>query len=223
MKNTIYLIALYASLYGHPFTCTASAEILFQSGTLGPTGITWNDLALGNVPGTNVNSAVYAGVRFQLTQAVKTTSVGGHFVAPANGTFFGAIVSLDDANDFPDSGDLSTPDVLGATTIEFPSPSNEVFGNLPLQLDPGWYALVFGSGLFGSTGAGGALRNGMDIGSPTYIAFQPLSGAPWLEISPDFSHHRFVVTGTIVPEPGTFHLITLAVLSLFLCGRALRA
>ena len=63
------------------------ADILFESGTLGPTG-----LAQGSVPATNITPNVFTGVRFQLTQPVITEQVGGHFVDTANGTFFGAIV-----------------------------------------------------------------------------------------------------------------------------------
>jgi len=105
---------------------TARSDILFESGTLGPTGVTFADLENGTVPGTNVNKFVFAGVRFELTQPVITTQVGGHFVEEVPGTFFGAIVALDDAGDFPNSADLSTADVLGATTPTYPNPSAEV-------------------------------------------------------------------------------------------------
>jgi hypothetical protein len=142
------------------------ASIIFESGTLGTTG-----LSLGEVPSANVSNYVLNGVRFQVTKPVATTKIGGHFVgAPGeNGRLFGAIVSLDSASDFPDSGNLSTVDVLGSTLIEFPYPSSEVFGNLAVTLDPGWYAVVFGSGLFGATGFGAMPLNNPDIGTPTYI------------------------------------------------------
>jgi hypothetical protein len=120
----------------------------------------------------------------------------------SSGTFFGAVVELDDANDFPDSFDFSAPDFLGATSLNFASPSDEVFGSLTLSLDPGWYALVFGSGLFGTNGNGGAVRNGTDLGQPTYIAAQPFSGVSnWVDITPELTNHRFVLRGYIVPEP----------------------
>jgi hypothetical protein len=176
----------------------ARADILFESGTLGPTGITWQQAIDGEVPGENVNPNAFSGVRFELTQPVITSRVGGHFVGPANtyDTFFAAIVLLDNENDFPDSSDLSTQDVLGSTVIEFPEPSAEVFGNLSLSLDPGWYALVFGGGLFGANGNGGVLSNSNDIGNPDYIGF--LSGFDWGNRLPS---KRFVVEGSIVPEP----------------------
>lgn len=189
----------------------ATADILFESGTLGPTGVPYSQLG-NTVPGTEVFSSIFPGVRFELTQPVKTTSVGGHFVADISGTFFGAIVALDDENDFPNSPDLSTPDVLGVTTLIFSNPSAEVYGNLELNLDPGWYALVFGSGLFGTTGSGGAVRNGIDIGDPTYIAYG--QNLQWfnMDVLPlPFDNHRFVINGEIVPEPSSILLVVFAV------------
>ncbi len=208
MKRVLSLVVAIA--FAAP---PVSAAILFESGTLGPTG-----LAQGTVAATNITPNVFTGVRFQLTQSVVTTQIGGHFVDLVNGTFFGAIVALDDENDFPDSGDLSTPDVLGNTELTFPVPSDEVFGNLSLALDPGWYALVFGSGLFNTSGDGAAPRNNVDIGNPTYIAFQPLSGLGWLDITGAFSNHRFVVNGIIIPEPTTLTLGAIGLL-FFLCRK----
>ena len=86
------------------------------------------------------------------------------------GQIFGAIVRLDDFSDVPDSFDLSTPDVLGVSLLTPPGCSNEVSAPLSLELEPGTYALVFGSGLFGATGAAFApTGSDSDIGTP-YIA-----------------------------------------------------
>jgi hypothetical protein len=172
-------------------------------------------LTNGTVPGTNVNSFVFTGVRFELTQPVITSQVGGHFVSQLPSTFFGAIVKLDGESDFPNAGNLSTPDILGAATLTFPQPSAEVFGNLSLSLEPGWYALIFGNGLFGTSGSGAAVRNGADIGMPTYIGYQPGSGVDWIDITADGPNHRFVVNGTAVPEPADFIALALGVFAVF--------
>ncbi len=190
---------------------SALAATVFESGTLGPTGLYLNAIGGGTAPGSSgVNPDVFSGVRFQIGQTVMTTRVGGHFVAdPRFGdSFFGAIVRLDGAMDFPDSGNLSTPDVLGTTLLTFPNPSAEVFGNLTVKLDPGWYALVFGSGLFGATGSGAAVLNNPDIGTPSYIAHQPAAG--WFnfaDIGGFFNDFRLVVDGNAVPEPSTCVLV----------------
>jgi len=182
----------------------AAAVTIFESGTLGPTGVTWQQAIDGEVPATNIKNSVFTGVRFHLDLPVVTSRIGGHFLSPSNGTFFGAIVELDDENDFPDSGDLSTPDVLGNTLLTFPNPSGETNSNLSISLDTGWYALVFGSGLFGATTNGGALRNGSDIGDPSYIAYV---GSRWKNSSPtngiEFKDYHLTLEGTIVPESST--------------------
>jgi hypothetical protein len=214
----ICIVILLATTASVAIATSAMGEIIFESGTLGATGAFFSDLENGIVPGTNVNGSVFTGVRFKLSQRIITSHVGGHFVERISGTFFGAIVGLDDENDFPDSGDFSTPDVLGAATLAFPNPSAEAFGDLALSLDPGWYALVFGSGLFGTNGSGGAVRNGMDIGGPTYIGYQPGSGVSWIDITPDGPNHRFVVNGSVVPEPNTIQMTSL-VLVVFLYFR----
>lgn len=175
-----------------------SGAAIFESATLGPTGITLSQLQTGEVNGSHLSEVVFPGVRFRVTQHWETSTVGGHFVSSTGGQCFGAIVKLTDATDFPDSENLSTPDVLGVTRINLPNPSAEAYGDLSVLLEPGWYALVFGSGLFHSIGYGGLVNNGSDVGSPSYIGWQPGSGV-WHE-SFYIYDKRLVVEGNPVPE-----------------------
>ena len=119
--------------------------------------------------------------------------------------------------------DLSTNDVLANTMLTFPESSAEVRGDLRLTLQPGWYALVFGSGLFGASGRGAAVRNNLDINNPSYIISQQvIPGDGWINlevfpIEPE-GNLRFVVEGAIIPEPSTQILLgmTLSIVSLLL-------
>jgi len=190
-----------------------AAQILYESGTPGPTGVTWQQAIDGDVPGENVDPGSFTGARFQLTQSALVTRIGGHFVGPpaSGNTLFGAIVALSNANDFPDSVDLSSTDVLASALLTFPEPSDVVFGNLNEVLNPGWYALVFGGGRFGATGSGGVLSNGIDIGDTNYIGY--LSGFGW---GTRLLSKRLVVEGVIVPEPSA--IATTIFASLLLCG-----
>jgi hypothetical protein len=195
---------------------TVSAAVIYESAALGPTGVTQ-----GSVAATNINQFVFTGVRFELTQPVITSQVGGHFVSQVGGTFFGAIVRLESGSDFPNSSDLSSPDVLGASVLSFPATSAEVYGDLSLSLTPGWYVLVFGSGLFGASGDGAAPRNNVDIGAPVYVGFQP--GAGWFNLSDlsdvgELVDHRFAIKGVVIPEPSCF-LLAVALLGWAVCGR----
>lgn len=210
LMNRILCISLVVVCWLSANCRKSSADVLFESGTLGPTGVSWSDLASGTVPGSSINAFFFPGVRFHLNERVITTQVGGHFAAPFSGTFFGAIVELESQADFPDSINLSTSDVHGATVLMFPTPSAEVFGDLTLSLDPGWYALVFGSGLFGTNGSGGAVRNGMDIEDPSYIAFDP--NLDWFDLDifqTPSDNRRFLVEGYIVPEPNALNMVLL--------------
>ncbi|MEM8947193.1 MAG: hypothetical protein AAGD11_18610 [Planctomycetota bacterium] len=202
--NRFSLVLLFSLFAGD----LRADTILFESATLGQTG-----LEQFSVPATNVTPNVFTGVRFELTQPVRTSQVGGHFVGRDGGDFFGAVVALDDASDFPDSGDLTSSDVLGHAELTFPTLSDEVFGDLDLTLQPGFYALVFGSGLFNTNGDGAATRNNTDSSNPIYIGYQP--GADWFNLSDLsdailFVDHRFVVKGAIVPEPSTIVLVLVA-------------
>jgi hypothetical protein len=220
MKKFFAQLAIVALIVAQVNESATRADVLFESGTLGPTGIAWSDLTSGVVPGSHVSANVFTGVVFQLVQPARVTQIGGHFGAPSVGSFFGAIVTLDGPNDFPNSENLSTPDVVAETTLTFPIASAEVYGNLDERLGPGWYALIFGSGLFGATGAGAAVQNNPDIGSPNYIGSQPGSG--WFsltDLSPTFANHRFVVLGTSVAEPSTIALLCLGALMLLVARR----
>ena len=211
-------LAFFVFFVAALFACPVSSEIIFESGTLGPTGITGEDVLNQVVRGVNVSAVVFNGVRFEVAKPVKTSQIGGHFVARADSdpslapTFFGAIVLLDDQDDFPDSGDLTTPDTIGTTLLTFPEPSTQVFGDLGVKLDPGWYALVFGSGLFGAEGSGAALLNNPDILDPQYIGFQP--GFGWSNRPASLDNKRFVLLGTIIPEPSSATVFLPAILVL---------
>lgn len=228
-EQTMRRSSQFAVLLGAAILISAAAPearadtVLYESATLGPTGITAEQLTTQAVAGTNVNEFVFVGARFELAQPVVTSQIGGHFAKidnqNPNDVFFGAIVALDGPDDLPDSGDLSTPDLLGNTLLTFPDPSDEVFGELELTLQPGWYGVVFGSGLFDAQGRGGAVRNGEDIGNSGYISFQPGGGGAWGNLSAFFSDHRFVVRGELVPEPTSIVLLLISGTCLSSCRR----
>lgn len=204
MGRIVRIVMLAASIVGDK--ATFGETVIFESGELGSTGISFQDAVDGIYKGSSVDTNVYSGVKFEVGRPVTTSQIGGHFFSSAGGSFFGAVVTLDSKQDFPDSGDFSATDVLGTAVLTFPIDSQEVFGDVSLDLGPGWYALVFGSGYFGTDGVGGMVLNNENIGDPTYLAWQRNFGAQWVDISEAFSNFRFVVTGEILPEPRTLVL-----------------
>lgn len=171
---------------------------------LGDSGLTYEEATSEPFKTLNVTPGVFGGVRFYLDAPVHTTRVGGHFVRSsgsiANRDFFGAIVRLDNEFDYPDSADFTTPDVLGSSILQFPELSEQVSGSLHLELGPGWYGLVFGSGRFGVVGFGGAIRNNLDFQNPSYFGY--VSGFGWGSRS-TLGGTRYFVAGTRVPEPSS--------------------
>jgi hypothetical protein len=95
--------------------------------------------------------------RFEVTSATTLASVGGVFKSSLTVDVFAAVISLTGSNDFPDSFDLSTPDVIGTTLISITPTGNsggEFEGLFNLALTPGWYAIGFGTNAFGASSIG---------------------------------------------------------------------
>jgi len=129
--------------------------------------------------GKSVNYRYFMGARFHVEQKIEVESIGGYFAPISAGTsdpgdIFGAIIALDDQYDMPDSLDLSTPDVVGHTIVDIDwgpvtLESRDYTASLPVTLEPGWYALIFGSDLFGATYGTAAVGPHIEVGTPDYI------------------------------------------------------
>ncbi len=117
--------------------------------------------------GVTVSSTFYTGWRFQVTDGpLITTDIGAHFSGNGGATLFGAIVRLTGPQDSPDRFDLTSSDVLTTTVFNGPagSASQEISTPLNIELQNGWYLVIFGAGAFGASSNGGGMR-GQDISS----------------------------------------------------------
>lgn len=174
----------------------AAADVIHESAVLGPTGVVF---------GVSLSTGQYVGSRFHLDSPVQVEQIGGHLVG--TGTLFGAIVSLSGHGALP-SGNPFDGTTVASTVFNAGFPSTDFRTPLSVQLPPGDYALIFGSGQFGATGNGFMLNNNTDIpGQASYIISNSLN---WSN-SP-FSNMRFVVegaVGTVIPEPSTLTLLAL--------------
>jgi hypothetical protein len=134
---------------------------------------------------------------------VFTGEVGGHFASfeTPGLPIFGAIIALTDSADFPDSVDYSSADVLGVALFTPTFGSSEVSGALNIQLQPGTYALVFGTDLFGATGQATMPLVDADIGTPDYIFLDTSAGMPDVWRNGGFSGARMFVTTGLKPIP----------------------
>ncbi len=157
---------------------------LFETATLGTTG-------QGDGSGWQINAFTFLGAKFTITETIIVSNFGGHLVGVgADTSIFGAIVPLQGGTDFPANFTLSN--AIVADVIDAPVPSNEASVTTFTELVPGRYAIIFGSGLFGATGAARMPGNDSDVGTPEYF-FGELALPEWIDGEPDDA--RFFLVG----------------------------
>jgi hypothetical protein len=117
-----------------------------------------------------------------------------------------AIVSLSGPDALPSGSPFNTTTIA---TVTFTLPVYEdadVSIPLSVELQPGNYALIFGSGQFGASGVGAMPSDNIDIpGQASYFGW-------WNNVwnNDSISNERFVVYGEVVPEPSTLTLFAMA-------------
>jgi hypothetical protein len=208
-------IALLLALAGVAAPGAAQTPLLLESATLGATGL---------VGGTSITEAQFVGWRFEIDTTLQVEAIGGHLLgipAVGNGQIFGAMIRLASIDVFP-AGDPFTPEETLATVVFQPAfPSAELLVPLSVTLEPGAYALVFGSNLFGATGNGAIPHSTDQVDIPpttidSYIFYGiPGPGQAPIWRAPLASQMRFLVSGTTpatVPVLGPAGLGVLCVL-----------
>jgi hypothetical protein len=182
----------------------ANADTIYESATMGPTGINYGYL---------IDNTSFMGSRFYTSQNIQVTAIGGHLASFAGGSIFGAIVKLDSFTDFPNGRPLYNYEVAAYKVFTLDYASSDYRTPLSANLPPGYYALVFGSGLYGATGS--AIlpwTDQTDLGTPSYMAWYSVKSTGWYNAGA--LQGRFVVEGRIVPEPATLLLFALGGLAL---------
>ena len=149
----------------------ATALLIYESASNGP-------LAVGGDPPPVIVADQSLGVKFHVSKPVKTGSIGGYFApyGSAESDIIGAIVRLQGPNDFPNSFDLTTRDVLGKTLIHISDVAGVFAGDLSVGLIGGWYALVFAATGSGDENNAVMPRMAADIGDPFYFFGRTTTG-----------------------------------------------
>ncbi len=138
--------------------------------------------SIGAYGGTAVSDSQYIGVKFEATHNYHASSIGGHFGGTENTTIFAAIVELDSVFDLPDSSTLSTPDVIAETVFPVPRSSDVVWAPISANIKKDtWYALIFGTGLFGANGLAYVPYENVTTESPAYIFWYSTSENMWYD------------------------------------------
>ena len=205
--KSVYLMLVFAVAVCGAFAGNIEAGIIYESAELGSTGLTGGSVSSIGYKSNN-STTYYAGARFHLDYEAEVTAIGGHFYLDltSNGNLFGAIISLSGPDVYPSSVPFETLEVMASTVFVPNYPSTDYRTALSVTLDPGDYAVVFGTGELGASG--GFMRAPITTLNPgnegDIINWNDTIG--WSS----GSAARYAVEGTVfVPEPATILLVGL--------------
>ena len=193
---------------------STKGDVIYESSLLGPR----------TDSGSLINSQQMLGTRFHLDSPVEVQQIGGA-ISLSSGTIFGAIFQLSSPTAFPSGNPFDTAP-LAVTVFDVGYPLDwDIRVPLDATLAPGDYALMFGSGLYGATGWATATANNIDVPGSSCIwwnGWNPPT-SDWYNWDPGFSGPlRFVVEGTLIPEPGFFAVCAVGATLALITGRASR-
>lgn len=152
-----------------------------------------------------LDSTRFLGATFTVTQAEAVSAIGGNFTQYGDGNnIFGAIVTLNG------NGGLNV-----VASALFTPVGGEQSVALNTVLQPGQYAVVFGSGLFGATGSSGLVGSQTAIGSPSFLQYDGSSVSAFT----DDTLRVTVNAVSAVPEPTSALLFATGALALGLLRR----
>jgi len=111
----------------------------------------------GKETGLPIDSTHWIGSRFHIDEEVLVTEIGGHLLALPEGTIFGAIVALSSSGAVPEGSPFNEGEVVASTIFNPGWPSSLYRMPVSVILEPGDYALVFGTDALGASGGDGAM------------------------------------------------------------------
>jgi len=160
-----------------------------------------------------IDNTRYLGAIFTVSQAETVSAIGGNFTANGDGNaIFGAIVKLAPGAALPAN---VASNAVAETTFTPTGGDQSVALNTVLQ--PGQYAVVFGSGLFGATGSSGLVSGQTAIGTPSFVQYNgsPLAAGQFT----DDTLRVTVNAVSAVPEPTSALLFAMGAVALGLMRR----
>ncbi len=184
--------------------------------------------ATGTYP--SLYDSQFLGARFRFTAPVTLGSVAGEFGTPvfhSSGSFFAALVPLASMTALPKgtpaAGIPFNPgEVLAYRTFQLDIWNTPEIVTIPFSIDlsPGIYGVVFGSGLFGTYGGAAMPHHQTVPGSSSFF----WSSQPWRWQNSSLTpNHEYNIMVTIVPEPSSAALLALGLSGLIVLSPILEA
>jgi len=217
--TTLFALASFGAMY----TQAARADVLiYETAT-----IRGREDSGGTVVGTDGSDLLYQASVFSITNSTHVTAVGGHFGVTPNTalpTMLDAeIVKLPNGSTAPPpntTGPFNFSDVAAHTTFGLATHLDNGDVKIPLDvtLAPGTYALMFGSGMYGTNGTAYMPTN--DIPNPLNpkpVYFWYTANHNWGLGYSSPAGLRFTIYA--VPEPSALFLIAPAMLLTRRMGR----
>jgi hypothetical protein len=151
---------------------------LFQTATLDPNAVALDNTIVLQGDGTTAGNGVsggslFIGADFAVTSPAQVSVIGAAFADTAltsgSGAIFGAIVEVDPTTGLPTQPVENLASITLGEAVFTPTTDGDTTATLSqaVNLLPGTYGLVFGSGLFGATGVADLLHNNDTVGSPS--------------------------------------------------------
>jgi len=189
MNNFFRTTALAAAVAAATLSGGAhAASVVFASASFVDESVSNGDYYIDNTR--------YLGAIFTISTAEQLSAIGGNFTQYGDGNaIFGAIVPVAPGAALP--GDIAAHAV--ASTVFTPTGGDQTAAIIGV-LTPGTYALVFGSGLYGTSGESGLVSGQLPIGTPTFVQYGSSGGALTASAFTDDTL-RVMVLATPVPEP----------------------
>ena len=178
---------------GLDFGPSASAEVyvgpqpglIFESARTGPPHPTGDGAVLTDFQ--------FVGARFQVSAPTQVTRVGGRM--NGSGTLFAAVERLSGPGAMPTGSPFTT--TVATAVFAPPSSVSDVSVPLSVLLQPGTYALIFGTARFGASGFGIMPMTNIDLPGASYFHWR---GGPGTWVDGGATGLRFFAYGEAVSD-----------------------
>ncbi len=206
------------SLFGHVLPPSPVPEGEFHAATAHPYAWMYSNAGT-DYQGAPIHSSAFLATRFSVDQSVKLQRAG-LWAFGGSGNIFAAILRMNGPAGLPPNANSPAfqEAIAASTLIDAGAAGEAYYGSLDnVELAPGHYALIFGSGKFGATGQTSALVIGDSQLRPGVLRWTGTQWLPegvfnfddyWMELAGIVPEQAEVTLGANVAVAGTGESVT---------------